>query len=356
MFAPAIQQAMLTYHSTNPLLTSFVVSVWILGYFFGSLFLGPLSELYGRLAVYLVCNVLFTVFNICTAVSPSLLALVVFRFLAGTFDGCPITIGAGTFGDLIHPRSRGKIIAIWSFRPIIGPILGPIARGKCKKLHKVTGNQALRTDIDVDRKPSHVFGRGIIRPLKLLFISPTVSILSIYAGVVYGFTYLFFTTFTLVLQVQYGFGTGAIGLTYLGLGVGSMLGLGVGGYVSDKLYREKAVDGHMKPEYRIVPLIPGAFFIPAGLFCLLLMCVSTYFIDVHPRYEASATAAATAVCSSIGALVPLFGRSMYKALGLGWGNSLLGILTLEMAPLPWLFFKGRKLRLRLRHQIRIRRG
>jgi MFS family permease len=113
MFAPAIGQVMITYHSTNSLLASFVVSVWVLGYFVGPLFLGPLSELYGRLPVYWVCNVLFTIFNVATALSPSLPALVVFRFLAGTFGGCPITIGAGTFGDLIHPQSRGKVIAIW---------------------------------------------------------------------------------------------------------------------------------------------------------------------------------------------------------------------------------------------------
>jgi MFS family permease len=52
MFAPAIGQVMTTFHSSDSLLASFVVSVWILGYFFGPLFLGPLSELYGRLPVY----------------------------------------------------------------------------------------------------------------------------------------------------------------------------------------------------------------------------------------------------------------------------------------------------------------
>ncbi|KAJ4362418.1 hypothetical protein N0V83_010511 [Neocucurbitaria cava] len=418
MFAPAIQDVMRTYQSNDPLLASFVVSVWILGYFFGPLFLGPLSELYGRLPVYLVCNVLFTVFNICTAVSPSLAALVVFRFFSGTFGGCPITIGAGSFGDMIHPRSRGKIIAIWSLGPMIGPIVGPIAGGylgasvgwrwicwtlaiasgagafasfifqeetypptlierKCKKLKKLTGNQALRTDVHMDRKPSHVFGRAIIRPLRLLFLSPIVSILSLYMGVVYGFMYLLFTTFPLVFQVQYGFGTGTIGLTYLGLGIGSLLGLGVAGYMSDRIYHKKAVDGRMEPEWRIVPLIPSAFLIPAGLFWygwttyykthwilpelgtvligiginVLMMCISTYFIDAHPRFEASATAAATAVRSLIGALVPLFGRSMYEAMGLGWGNSLLGFITVVMAPLPFLFFKyGQRIRTNTRFQ------
>ena len=56
---------------------------------------------------------------VASALSPSLPALVVFRFLAGTFGGCPITIGAGSFGDLIRPRSRGKVIAIWSLGPIV---------------------------------------------------------------------------------------------------------------------------------------------------------------------------------------------------------------------------------------------
>jgi multidrug resistance protein len=420
MFAPAIGQVMTTFHSSDSLLASFVVSVWILGYFFGPLFLGPLSELYGRLPVYWVCNVLFTVFNIASALSPSLSALVVFRFLAGTFGGCPITIGAGTFGDLIRPRSRGKVIAVWSLGPILGPIIGPIAGGylgesagwrwicwtlaiasgvgslvsfacqeetypptllarKTKRLVKETGNQNLKaqTDLDANRTPSQVFGGAIIRPLKLLFLSPTVSVLSTYVGVVYGFMYLLFTTFPLVFQVQYGFDTGEIGLTYVGLGLGSIIGLGGSGFVVDKIYRKKAVDGPVKPEYRIVPLIPAAFFIPAGLFWYgwsadykthwivpelgtvlvgigintLMMCVATYFIDANPRYEASATAASTAVRSLIGALVPLFGRSMYEAMGLGWGTSLLGFLTFALAPLPWFFFKyGERIRTNPRFQ------
>jgi hypothetical protein len=114
MFAPAIEQVMLTFNSSDPLLASFVVSVWVLGYFFGPLVLGPLSEMYGRFWVYVVCNVLFTIANIATALSPNLSALIVFRFFAGTFGGSPITLGAGTFGDLIKHENRGKVIAIWS--------------------------------------------------------------------------------------------------------------------------------------------------------------------------------------------------------------------------------------------------
>jgi MFS family permease len=129
MFAPAIQQVMATFHSSNPLLASFVVSVWILGYFFGPLVIGPLSELYGRLPIYAICSVLFVLANVATALAPSLGSLIFFRFLAGSFGASPITIGAGTFGDLIKPQYRGGIIAIWSLLPLLGPILGPIAGG-----------------------------------------------------------------------------------------------------------------------------------------------------------------------------------------------------------------------------------
>lgn len=78
--------------------------------------------------------------------------------------------------------------------------------------------------------------------------------------------YILFTTFPLVFQAQYGFKSGAVGLTYIGLGLGSIIGLAYAGIVTDKIYRKKSLDGPVKPEYRIVPLIPGAFAIPIGLF------------------------------------------------------------------------------------------
>lgn len=62
-------------------------------------------------------------------------------------------------------------------------------------------------------------------------------------------------------------------------------------------------------------------------------------------YAASAIAANTELRSLVGAFLPLAGTPMYKTLGLGWGNSLLGFLCVLMIPLPIIFFKfGKKLR------------
>ncbi|KAL8956373.1 MAG: hypothetical protein Q9193_006097 [Seirophora villosa] len=107
MFAPGVPQLMTEFGSDNLELASFVVSVFILGYAFGPVFIAPASELYGRLVTYHVCNTLFVVFNIACAVSTNLNMLIAFRFFAGLFGSCPLTIGGGTVADMIVQEKRG---------------------------------------------------------------------------------------------------------------------------------------------------------------------------------------------------------------------------------------------------------
>ena len=129
MLAPAVPQVMTEFKSTNQELASFVVSVYILGYAFGPLSIAPLSELYGRVPVYHVCNVLFIVFTVACGLSSNLNMLIGWRFLQGTFGSCPLTIGGGTISDMIIQQKRGGVIAIWALGPLMGPIIGPVAGG-----------------------------------------------------------------------------------------------------------------------------------------------------------------------------------------------------------------------------------
>ena len=137
---------------------------------------------------------------------------------------------------------------------------------KAKRLQKETGSPRLRSALDADRRALHVFARSIIRSVNLLFRSPIVATLSMYQGIIYGYLYLLFTTITLIFQYQYGFSQGIVGLAYLGIGIGSLIGLGVAGAVSDRLLKKLTREGIMKLEYRLPPLIPACFFIPIGLF------------------------------------------------------------------------------------------
>ncbi|MCJ1281917.1 hypothetical protein MMC26_001240 [Xylographa opegraphella] len=421
MFAPGVPQVLSDFNSDDALLGSFVVSVYILGYATGPLIVAPLSELYGRRWVYHSTNVLFVIFTIACAVASNLNMLIGFRFLAGCAGSAVLTMGGGTVADLFRQEERGSAIALFSAGPLLGPVVGPVAGGflsqakgwrwvfwviaifagaltivcflvlresypsailerKARKLRKETGNQSFRSALHSGLSPVNLFKRSIIRPAKMLFLSPIVLLLSIDMAIVYGYLYLLFTTITEVFQSTYHFSQGSVGLTYLGLGIGMFMGLAIFGAASDYILKRQSAKGEMKPEYRLPPMIPGAFFIPIGLFIygwtaekqvfwfvpifgsslvglgLLATFVSssylssftplfigfqlpiqTYLVDAFTAHAASALAANTVLRSLVGALLPLAGPTMYAKLGLGWGNSLLGFIAVAMLPIPWIF-------------------
>ncbi|KAJ5682167.1 MFS transporter cpaT [Penicillium macrosclerotiorum] len=406
MFAPGVNQLAKDFKIASTELDSFVVSVYLLGYCFGPLLIAPISEMYGRRIVYNVCNLLYVIFTIACAVAPEIGSLIVFRFFAGFAGVCPLTIGAGSIADMFVQEKRGGAMAAWALGPLIGPVVGPVAGGyltqakgwrwtfwvlamasgaisisslltiresyaptllaaKTKRLRKETGNPNLRSALDSGRNPKDLFMFSIVRPTKMLFLSPIVFLLSLYVGVIYGYLYLLFTTISSVFEDQYGWSQGSVGLAYLGIGIGSLIGLLVLGLTSDRLLNHLAAKhGEMKPEFRLPPMIPGAVAVPISLFIygwsayykvhwivpiigtsflgigmlISFMSISTYLVDAYTVYAASAMAANTVFRSLAGTVLPLAGPAMYEKLGLGWGNSLLGFIALAMCPLPLIFY------------------
>jgi len=83
-------------------------------------------EMYGRVNVYNVSNVFFTVFNLACSFSPNMNSLIVFRFLAGCFGSSPVTIGGGTIADMMPVERRASAMAIWALGPLVGPVIGPV--------------------------------------------------------------------------------------------------------------------------------------------------------------------------------------------------------------------------------------
>ncbi|KAI4167658.1 MAG: hypothetical protein LQ343_007043 [Gyalolechia ehrenbergii] len=266
MVAPGVPQVMTEFKSDNIELASFVVSVYILGYACGPMVIAPMSELYGRLPVYHVCNVLFVVFTIACAVSSNLNMLIAWRFFEGLFGSSPLTIGGGTIADMVIQEKRGGMMAIFAMGPLMGPVIGPVAGGylaqakgwrwvfwliaivagaitifalillretyppvllekKANKLRYETGNPDMKSKFTSDLPPREHFIRAIVCPFKLLLLSPIVLALSTFMASVYGYLYLLFTTITPVFESTYHFSSGTVGLTFLGIGVGSLFGL-----------------------------------------------------------------------------------------------------------------------------------
>ncbi|KAI1432785.1 cycloheximide resistance protein [Xylaria sp. CBS 124048] len=424
IFAPGVPLVLEEFHSDSLEIATFVVSVYLLGYAAGPVVLAPLSEIYGRVPVYHVASVGFVAFSVACALAPSLNALIAFRFLAGLFGVAPVTNGGGTVADMIPQKYRGAVLSVYSIGPLLGPVVGPIAGGfiseakgwrwnfwilailggaigllmmlvmeesyapiilerKAARRRRETGNQALRSKLDTGLTPRDFFKRGVVRPVKMFLYSPVVCITALYTALTYGYLYIQFTTMTEVFQGQYGFSTAIVGLSFLGLGIGSFIGIAIYSVTSDRYMASKAAEAAesegggarkvMKPEYRL-PLLPwGALAVPVGLFIfgwtaehkvqwivpiigtafigigniLVFFSIQTYLVDAFTIYAASALASNTIIRSVAGAVLPLAGLQLYDRLGFGWGNSLLAFIAILFFPVSVVILKyGEQLRTR----------
>ncbi|KAI5858054.1 major facilitator superfamily domain-containing protein [Tricharina praecox] len=411
MFAPGISFMNKEFNNHSSELSSFVVSVFVLGWAVGPLLLSPLSEIYGRRRVLDSGNIFFVVWQIGCALAPNLGSLIAFRFLAGVGGSGCLTIGGGVISDLFAPDQRGMATAMYSLGPLFGPVVGPIAGGflaqragwrwvywvlliagglittlifvvneesnphvliarKTARLRKETGNPDLISWYDKShpgRTPRQVLRNGLTRPLKLIARSPISALMCIYMSLIYGILYLLFTSMTLVFAQQYGWEPEITGLAYLGIGIGFFIGLAIMAVTNDRMVvtLAKRNNGVAEPEMRL-PLSAGfACLIPISLFWYgwsadkathwivpiigimpfgigmmgIFVPVQTYMIDAFVEHAASAVAALTATRSLVGAVLPLAGGPMYAKLGLGWGNSLLGFISLALVPAIWLIYK-----------------
>jgi multidrug resistance protein len=127
--APAQGPVMKEFQITSRILASFVVSIYLVGFAFGPLFLAPLSEIYGRLRIYQIGTFIFVIWNVAGALAPNIGALLAFRLLAGISGSSPITLGAGSIADMFALEERGLALSIYGLGPLLGPIIGPIAGG-----------------------------------------------------------------------------------------------------------------------------------------------------------------------------------------------------------------------------------
>lgn len=84
-----------------------------------------------------------------------------------------------------------------------------------------------------------------------------------------------------------------------------------------------------------VPFLAG---IPFGTgFVLLFMALLNYITDAYEVFAASAMAATSCSRSLFGAALPFAAIPMYDRLGVAWASSLLGLLSLIMCIVPFVF-------------------
>jgi len=79
--------------------------------------------------------------------------------------------------------------------------------------HNASASDVFGSSADIE-----LFLRAIVRPFKLLFLSPICSIFSVYLAIIYGYLYLLFTTISGVYIQDYHWAQDISGLAYFGIG------------------------------------------------------------------------------------------------------------------------------------------
>jgi multidrug resistance protein len=129
IFAPGVPALMEEFHTTNEILGTLVVTIYVLGLATGPLIFAPLSELYGRLVVQHIGNFGFFIWTIACALSTNMNMLIGFRLLQGVFAAVPLTNGGGVIADTVRQEERGFALAMFTLGLLAGPVIGPVCGG-----------------------------------------------------------------------------------------------------------------------------------------------------------------------------------------------------------------------------------
>jgi len=382
--------------------------------------LGPLSEFYGRRPIYIVSFAFFLIWIIPSAVAKNIQTMLIARFFDGLAGSAFLSVAGGTVGDLFNREQLQAPMMIYTASPFIGPSLGPLIGGfinqyiswrwtfyvlliwsggmlasivvfvpetyhpvmlkkKAQNMRKEKGDERWKAPLEKSTKsiPRTIL-HSLYRPFQLLLLEPMCLNLCLFSSILLGVLYLFFGAFSLVFTTNHGFTISQVGLTFLGIFCGMVLGISTDpfwhkNYVRLIRNRELATGevGGSEPEYRLPPAILGAVLVPIGLFwfgwstysyvhwivpiigsaifgmgtLLVFSGIFTFLVDAYPLYAASALAANSFARSSFAAAFPLFGIQMYNKLGYQWATSLLAFLTVAMMPFPYIFFRwGKQIR------------
>ncbi|OJA20119.1 hypothetical protein AZE42_04090 [Rhizopogon vesiculosus] len=216
--------------------------------------------------------------------------------------------------------------------------------------------------------------KALTRPFVLFAREPIVQLLGVYQAYLYGILYLFLTTLPSIFQGVYQQSTGVAGLHYIALGIGVTGASQLNARTMDKVYVYlKSKNGGVgRPEFRLPAMFPGTVLLPIG--CLItgwssqahthwivpdigialagaglilsFQSIMAYVVDTFTLHAASALAAIVCLRSMAGFVFPLFAPAMYKALGLGKGDTLLAVIAIVIGcPAPWIFWRyGERIR------------
>lgn len=301
-------------------------SLFVLGFSFGPLVFGPLSELYGRKMPLFMGFFIFAIFQIPVAVAQNLHTIFICRFLGGFFASAPLAIVCllfsgiscwmltkqvgGMLADIFDPVDRAIAVSIFAGSTFVGPVAGPVVGGfitmsylgwrwteyitaimafflgtlgflivpetfepvllkrRAQRLRHETRNWALHAKSEenpVDLKL--IAHKYILRPFIMLTLEPILVLITLYMGFIYGFLYLCFEAYPVSFEEERGWNMGVGELPFIAVTVGVLVGcVIIIAFTKMRFQRIFQQTGKVVPEERLIPMMIGGILLPAGMF------------------------------------------------------------------------------------------
>ncbi|KAG8162718.1 hypothetical protein KVR01_007196 [Diaporthe batatas] len=301
----------------DPTIATLGVTTYLLGLACGSLVVAPMSELFGRRPVYLLCLSVSALLVLPCALAHDLATIVAVRFLGAVFGSVMICNGAGTISDISTEENRARYMSWWSIAPLNGPVTGPLIGGyvaqylgwrwdnwlvliltgaavvtmftvretygprilkqKAARRRREEGDERYWCQHDSRKSTAELMRVNLSRPFVLSFTEPILWFFNIWISVIYGILYLCFVAYPIVFTQQRGWGPGQTGLSFIGIGIGTLIAIFL-----EPLWR-RIINSHAKdPETgRVAPeasasiMCIGAVLTPLGQLVFSFTCLPT---------------------------------------------------------------------------------
>lgn len=267
-FAPAEPMAILRF-GINEATADTGVAIFVIGFAFGPLFWGPMSEMYGRRLPYIISWPLFAAFCAPSAFVNNIAVIIIFRFLAGCCAACSSNNCVGIVADMYTTKDvRARSLAMawlaiaigagpcvclpiaffiaaragpqdWVLRVyfILVAALVPVSfllpetHGPtilAKRLRRA-GNASVDVHIGDDaitqKNVRNVVRAHILRPASMLLFEPLIQGSAAWISLASALIYLFFEVYPIVFFQQHDFPLELSGLPFFSLAVGAVIAI-----------------------------------------------------------------------------------------------------------------------------------
>lgn len=280
----------------------------------GSFMAGPVSETFGRNAVYTVSMVVFMLWIMAAGLAPNFGAQITFRFLAGCSASTPLVCSGGSIADMYN-----RLEKTWSFPlyaitcfggPMIGAVIGAyigpsaavswrwtewtvligsalvvtlvllfmpetygplLLQWKAAHYRRFTCDERFRSQHEIlDATLLSRIKTNTTRPF-LMLTEPIIVAMMMYITAVYVVVFTFIVSWPHVLERTYGLSQGLANLSFIAMFVGTQINFVLIPIVYRITVRtaSRSYDGSFGPETRLwYAMLGPAVSVPISLFWL----------------------------------------------------------------------------------------